>query len=85
MSNRGHIICSPQNGRRLTAATEAVVVLDCMAISNWRFTTEKVSNTKTNNLNYLFLLLHIRLNLKVRVEKHLVAVYHEVLRRALVF
>lgn len=40
------------------AATEAVVVaLDCMAFSNWRFTTEKVSNTKTNNLNYLFILL----------------------------
>lgn len=56
-----------------------------VAFSNWRLTTEKVSNTKTNNWNYVFLLLHIRLNLKVTMEKKLVTVYHEVLRRALVF
>lgn len=69
MGNRGHVICSPQNGRRVMAAAEAVVALDCMAFSNWRFTTEKVSNSKTNNLNYLLLLLHIKLNLKVTIEK----------------
>lgn len=51
------------------AATEAAVALDCTAFSNWRFTIEKVSNTKTNNLYYLFLRLYIRLNLKVSMEK----------------